>query len=292
MYEIPEYKKIPVIIDTDAACEADDPFAIVQGLLSPKLRVKAILAEHFRAPASVQKSYDEIRTILDAMNMDVPVFMGQEGPLSEDRAVSPAAECIIKEARNLPEGKLYVLCQGAISNVAMALKTAPDIQDRLIIVWIGTHGTKEDYVPFREFNAGNDVDAANLVLSSGTEIWLIPSYVYTTVNVGLSELECKVSPCGKIGRHLFDQMIRYNLSDEAVWTKGESWSLGDSPAIGVALNPDCGHYTYEEAPFVREDTASLKKEGNPLIRVYQDVDSRYILEDFFAKLRLFSDRNA
>ena len=29
LFGVPEYKKIRVIIDTDAACEADDPFAIV-----------------------------------------------------------------------------------------------------------------------------------------------------------------------------------------------------------------------------------------------------------------------
>ena len=29
MIKIPDEKKIRVIIDTDAACEADDPFAIV-----------------------------------------------------------------------------------------------------------------------------------------------------------------------------------------------------------------------------------------------------------------------
>ena len=40
MFDIPEYKKIRVIIDADAACEADDPFAIVQALLSPKLIAK------------------------------------------------------------------------------------------------------------------------------------------------------------------------------------------------------------------------------------------------------------
>ena len=60
MISIPDAKKIRVIIDTDAACEADDPFAIVQALLSPKLIVKGILAEHFNEPGSVRKSYDEI----------------------------------------------------------------------------------------------------------------------------------------------------------------------------------------------------------------------------------------
>ena len=55
MITIPENKKIRVIIDTDAACEADDPFAIVQVLLSPKLVVKGILAEHFNEDDSVRK---------------------------------------------------------------------------------------------------------------------------------------------------------------------------------------------------------------------------------------------
>ncbi len=59
-FTIPDYKKIRVIIDTDAACEADDPFAIVHGLLSPKLIVKGIVAEHFKEAGSMERSYDEI----------------------------------------------------------------------------------------------------------------------------------------------------------------------------------------------------------------------------------------
>ena len=79
LYDVPEYKKIRVIIDTDAACEADDPYAIVQALLSPKLIVKGILAEHFREEGSMERSYQEILTILDCMDIhNVPAFRGQE----------------------------------------------------------------------------------------------------------------------------------------------------------------------------------------------------------------------
>jgi hypothetical protein len=83
-------------------------------------------------------------------------------------------------------------------------------------------------------------------------------------------------------------MVNYNLSENAGWTQGESWSLGASPAIAAAINPDCGHYRYEKAPFINEDTSSAEEAGNPVIRVYRDVDTRYILEDFFAKLQLFA----
>ena len=70
LFDVPQYKKLRVIIDTDAACEADDPFAIAQALMSPKLMVKGILAEHFAAEGSVQRSYDEVLTILDAMDIE------------------------------------------------------------------------------------------------------------------------------------------------------------------------------------------------------------------------------
>jgi len=68
MYRIPEEKKIRVIVDTDAACEADDPFAIAHALMSPKLIVKGITAVHFAEEGSAEKSLQEIRTILEAMD--------------------------------------------------------------------------------------------------------------------------------------------------------------------------------------------------------------------------------
>ena len=176
------------------------------------------------------------------------------------------------------------MLRGAITNVAVAIKKCPEILDRMTIVWIGTHGLAQ--VPWREFNSGNDVAAANYILSHAKNLWLIPSNVYVTITVGLAELQQKVFPCGKIGRHLFENMITYNNSPAAGWTKGECWSLGDSPAIGVALNPDCGHYIEHEAPFINEDTSSSFGKGNPKIKIYTDIDSRYLLEDFFAKLSL------
>ena len=295
MIRIPDEKKIRVIIDTDAACEADDPFAIVQALLSPKLIVKGILAEHFNEKDSVQKSYDEIMTILDAMDLNVPVFMGEKDSVDVvgwPESVSEAADFIISEAMKDDPKPLYILCQGAITNLAAALHRKPAIKDRIRIIWIGTHGVSDKPAPFREFNAGNDVTAANYVLESGADVWLVPSDVYTTITVGLAELKLKVLPCGRIGKHLYENMIDYNLSPRAGWTQGESWSLGDSPAIAIALNPACGKYVYTQAPHVGEDTSSSSRPGNPVIRVYKSVDSRYILEDFFAKLQLFAAEKA
>ena len=291
-FDVPDYKKIRVIIDTDAACEADDPFAIVHALLSPKLIVKGIIAEHFNEAGSSERSYCEIRTILNKMDMRVPIFMGLEGPVESENSEfskNEAVSFITEEAMREDDKPLFILCQGAITNVAAAIKANPDILDRITVIWIGTHGEAPCVAPFREFNAGNDIDAANYVLSSGANLWLVPSQVYTTINIGIAEIQRRIRPCGRIGEHLFDQLVRYNLSKFAGWTKGESWSLGDLPAIAIALNPDCGHFKMAKAPKVAADTSSEICEENPEIRIYTDVDSRYILEDMIAKLELFAD---
>lgn len=298
LYDVPEYKKIRVIIDTDAACEADDPFAIVQALLSPKLIVKGILAEHFNAPGSMEKSYQEILTILDCMGMDKELALhGQEGPSGicaesgrpAGEELSEGVQFLIREAMKEEEHPLYVLCQGAITNVAVAMKACPEIIGRMTVIWIGTHGEAPHEAPFREFNAGNDMEAANYVLSCGGDVWVVPSTVYTTITIGIAEIQRRILPCGKIGEHLFWNLVNYNNSEGAGWTKGESWSLGDSPAIALALNPDCGRFKYVPAPIVAEDTSSLvaKTGERPLVKMYTDVDSRYILEDLIAKLELF-----
>jgi len=106
------------------------------------------------------------------------------------------------------------------------------------------------------------------------------------VRIGLAELQKKVYPCGEIGKHLFENMAQYNNSEYADWTKGESWALGDSPAVGVALDENCGDYEYREAPVINDDTSYTFENGRRLIRVYKSVDSRYILEDFMSKLEL------
>ncbi len=169
----------------------------------------------------------------------------------------------------------------------MALKKEPAIAERMTVIWIGTHGTAYGPAPFREFNAGNDIEAANLVLQSSVGLWLVPSYVYTTVTIGIAEIRRRIAPCGRIGAHLYENLMTYNHSEGAGWTQGESWSLGDSPAAALAINPGCGRFETAPAPFVEEDTSSAERPGNRSIRIYKDVDSRYILEDFIAKLELF-----
>ena len=132
----------------------------------------------------------------------------------------------------------------------------------------------------------NDPAAANFVLQSDAPVWQVPSNVYGSIRVGIAELQERVRPCGPGGRYLFDQLAEYNASPAADWNMGESWSLGDSPSVAAVLNPRCGKVSLQKVREVREDTSyGIGIPGVREILVYRDMDSRYLLEDFFAKLR-------
>lgn len=287
-YEVPEYKKIRVIVDTDAACEADDPFAIAQALMTKKFDIRGIFAEQFGEPETTARSYDEIKTVLACMDMDVPVFMGEEGNLHmvQGKPLSPAAKFLIEEALRKDERPLYVLCLGAITNVARAMTECPEIAKNMTVLWIAGQDMDRPNPDLREFNSGNDIEAANLVLQSGVELWLIPIPAYGSMRISLAEIQRRIYPCGKIGRHLFENMVQYNLGPCAGWTAGESWALGDNPAVGLAMDPACGTFTLRHAPTVNPDTTCTENPAAPLIRVYDRVDSRFILEDMMCKLEL------
>ena len=78
-FDCPEHKKIRVIVNTDAKNEADDQFAIVHALLSPKFNVKGLIAAQFgerRTTESMQESYDECVKITSLMHSEVKTYKG------------------------------------------------------------------------------------------------------------------------------------------------------------------------------------------------------------------------
>ena len=282
-FQVPDEKKCRVFIDSDTACEADDPYAIAYALTSPKLLVRGIAAEHFAQPGSMAKSLAAARRVVGALHMDTPVYAGQEGP--DDPAVSEGVARMIEEAMREDPHPLYILCMGALTNMARALREKPEIASRITVVTIGGHPYDEE-IPWREFNFGNDPAAANAVLQSAAPVWQIPSDVYGSIRVGITELQERVRPLGEIGAYLFEQLAEYNASPAAAWNTGESWSLGDSPSVAAVLNPRCGRTTQRKVRLVREDTGyGPEVPGVREITVYRDMDSRYLLEDFYAKLK-------
>ncbi|WP_062946761.1 nucleoside hydrolase [Brachybacterium sp. sponge] len=282
-----------VIIDTDAKNEADDQFAIVHALLSETLDVRGLIAAHFgteRSDTSMLDSRAEIDLLLEHLGRsDVRVENGAADPLPDETiaADSPGARLIVEEARREGEGPLQIAFLGPLTDMAAALLLDPGIAETdTTVIWIGGPGYGERETGDRsEFNLRNDIVAANVVFRSGIRIWQVPRTSYVMTSVGYAELEEKVRPCGELGAYLVDQLIDWN----ATWHREpiEHRALGDSPAIGLMLNPMGGQFRTVPAPTFGAEGGLLPGTGGT-VRVCELYDGRYLLEDMFAKLRRFA----
>ncbi len=299
------YPELRVIDDTDFACEADDPFATAQILLTSKFDVKAITAANYLHQAdSVENSYNKILEMLDIMGIrdEVTVLRGSLPMRSEtDYDWSEASDYIVEEAMKDDPRPLFVCVQGAITNVAVALLTEPAIAKRMHVIWIGG-------APYpaggNEFNLSNDVIAARVVMNSEVGLWQVTAKAYSSMRVSFTELYEKVYPCGKLGKWLCEQMWNVNKhvgelraagkmpqhpSDPISYAHygcGEMWSLGDNPVAGLMLNCQKHDQTIMGAPYINDDSTYTLRPDNPRkIAVYNTVDAHFILNDLFAKLR-------
>ncbi|MBQ3668032.1 MAG: nucleoside hydrolase [Clostridia bacterium] len=238
-------RHVDMVLDTDAYNETDDQFAIAYALHAPeKLDVKALYAAPFfnersSGPADgMEKSYGEIKRILELSNMEKPVFRGSECYL-EDEATpvsSPAASDLCSRAKAYsPENPLYVLAIGAITNIASALIMSPEIADKIVVVWLGGHSL--EWPDNAEFNCRQDVAAARVVFGSGAPLIMLPCMGVVSA-FAASGPELKYWLSGK--NALCDFLVGNCTSAADEYAKGRVWSrvIWDVTTVGWLLGGD------------------------------------------------------
>ncbi|KAA9108160.1 nucleoside hydrolase [Microbacterium rhizomatis] len=285
-----------VIIDSDVANEADDQFAVVHALLSPTLDIRGIIPAHFgtqRTRESMRASRDELERLLDLMDRTgtVPIADGAPHALASRREPidSPGARLIIDEARRGDAGPLFVAFLGPLTDMATALLLAPDIaRTETTVIWIGgpPYGDREYAGTWPEFNLRNDIAAANVVFGSGIAVWQVPSNIYRLTAVGYAELRRRVEPHGAIGAHLAQGVVDFNTAHHPVPV--ESRALGDSPAIALMLDPHSASFRRQPPVRFTANGAYEAADVGGEIRVVEQIDVRFFLEDMFAKIAEFA----
>lgn len=298
-FDVPDLKKIRMIVYTDCKNEADDQYALAHHLMTPKFIVKGIVGGHFNLNPqeygeghTAQASVDEVHKVLKLMEVDdmFSVYKGAEYPLVDENTPqeSDGADFIIQEAMKDDPHPLFIACQGGITDLASAILKKPEICKRMTAIWIGGGVYPEGGF---EFNLKQDIAAANILMKSEMAVWQIPMNVYKQMSVTLAELQLQVKPCGEIGKYLFEQMVEFNnkCAEVSHWPHGEIWGLGDSPTVGVLLEESEKTDIYDvlPAPCIRyEDMKYTYEAKNRDIRVYKQVNARTTLNDFFAKMKL------
>lgn len=273
-------RRMRVVIDTDAANEIDDAFAIAWALRCPdQLDVAGLYATawsfahrradwmaRFGAPADaapfnppdvgMRRSFDAIHAVLD--HLDEPgtppraaafrdkVFHGCAGYLgSLDQPLrADAVDHLIATAReHPPEGEpLYVVALGCLTNVTSALLLAPDLVDRVVVVWTSGFPSQAPWIN-HSFNLEQDMLASQWLLDSGVPHVYLPGYhVGAQLRFSLPDMQQHLAGAGRMGdwlHHLYTHNPLWPALGRERIDPGEvySWTIWDIINIAWLLEP-------------------------------------------------------
>ncbi|MBP6902805.1 MAG: nucleoside hydrolase [Burkholderiaceae bacterium] len=283
---------VRVIVDNDFAGDPDGLFALAHQWLSPTARTVLVTSSALDArlaalagePAgrTAAKGRDQVLQLARAgkLGLPCPVLAGAEGFGVGAAQVSPAARAIVDEALRDDPLPLWLTCGGPLTNVAAALRLAPQIAPRLTLVWIGgaLDGRGEP-----EYNLATDVEAARQVLwQPGLAVRVVPREAYRQLTLSVAELEADLRPISALGDWLHGRYLQL----PPFLQLGPTVTLGDSALVQAAVLDRQGPLrpVPAQALLPRPDGAAT---GMPReLLLCERIEARAVIADLLAKLRL------
>ena len=286
LYKKDDKERINVILDTDTYNECDDQFALSYMLLSQdRFNIEAITVAPYHHDNDIsieegqEKSYQEILKICNWLNFDTKnkVFKGSNGYIENGyNETNEAVEKIIEITRK--NEKTYIMAIGAITNVALATKKAPDIINKIKIIWLGGH------CPIcnnnQEFNFRQDVQAIKEIFESKVDLTIIPCKgVASNLKISIYELEHylkgKSELCNYLCSRFYDDEIHGIQTRRVIW---------DISVIAYLINKDWFEEKELDCPEINKDLSYTFNKNDRKIKFVTYLDSDKIYNDLFNKL--------
>ena len=290
-------KRIRAVIDSDAATEIDDHFAISYALCAKdKIDVQAVIAAPFfkftvaSPEEGMTNSYHAIVKLFDLLEEEhrgkvfkgAPRFM----PDRNTPVDTEGARKIIELARKAKEDGevLYIIAIAALTNVASAFLLAPDIIDCCTLVWLGGNAI-EWHGDNNEYNLRGDLAASQLIFDCGVPLVQFPCQMVTDHLITTEhELAVRCEGCGKVGRHLYE----YSASEMKRWGN-ESRVIWDIITVAYFCVPEAFDSIIRPTPVLNSDkswdTSDLER---PSMRYIYSVRRDPVFKDMYDRLRKFA----
>ncbi len=285
-----------IILDTDISNEVDDQFALCYLIKSlDKFNLQAITIAPFEksgyAPVKTlmegtELSYNTAGKILDMLKVGEYKRIIYKGAVSytfESKELNPATCKIIELAK--ANEHTTIIAIGAITNVALAIYHAPEIVNKINVIWLGGNSflsEKND-----EYNFRQDVEAVRIVFNSKVPLVVIPCRnVASNLSTTIYELEHYLAKQGDIGRYLCEifKNCKKAYRKEPNDNIGESKTLWDLSAVAYLINKDWFKTQEISCPDIIDDTSYKFTTGKHKITFVNDLNRHEIYKDFFIKM--------
>jgi len=296
-------EKIRVILDTDANNELDDQHAIAYMLLNGQaFDVEGLTVNRTNNGGDINEQAAEAERIVKLCGLypELQVHKGASGSFNEikdrldasDFDGAEAVNLIIKRSLVESDRKLVLLPVGKLTNIALALKKAPEISAKVKIVWLGSN-----YPNPGEYNQVNDEPALNYILNSDVEFEIaLVRYAEPsgTDAVRVTPEDIKRNMPGKgprasapiTGRHggAFSTFGDYSVNlFEHIDLHGDppSRALFDMAAVAIVKNPDWATAKSIPAPILKNSKWQDRPDNPRKIVLWENFDSKRIIDDFY-----------
>ena len=247
----------------------------------------------------MELSYQEILVVCEKLGIDFThkIFRGADRYLeSYDAPVkSEAAAHLVETAMTASaESPLYVLAIGAPTNVASALLLAPEICERVVVVWTAGYPSVITGIAQESFNMEQDMLASQLLFDCGIPLVYLPGFhVGAQLGLSLPEMRAWVKGKGAIGDYLYwlytnnPHFPFLGLSGHF----GRSWIIWDLINIAWLIEPGWVPSRLIDAPVLGADRRwrRLASPGH-LMREGLDISRDEIFRDFLQKLAAAAER--
>jgi inosine-uridine nucleoside N-ribohydrolase len=271
-----------LLIDADTANEIDDLYAIARALLADEADIVGLSSaqwHHRLAPENtVQQSQQLNRDILRLMDrLDVPHPLGAEMIVGKpwggtEPRDSPAAQLMIREARNTPDGEtLTIASLGAATNLASAIQLAPDIVPKVACYVLGGRFFADRQVwDKNEFNVRNDLNAANILFNTeGLELHVMPINILFDFTFRRDAVMERLAGQGGVWDYLAARWLSHSPNSE-------TWIMWDVALIQALLRPELA---------TQGRFATPPENAQRTIHVYTSVDEAAMRADWWSTAR-------
>lgn len=243
----------PVILDCDPG--HDDAVAIL--LAARHFEVLGITT--VAGNASVDLTTLNARRIVDLAGLPIPVARGCAAPLVQPPAhareihgpsgldgyefppprapveARHAVDFLIDTVRSR-EG-VTIIATGPLTNLAVALRAAPDIAGRIReISLMGGSVTIGNVTPAAEFNVWFDPEASAAVFQSGVPLWMCGLNATRQAGLGGEDL-ARLEGLGTHAARVIASLLRYYLRRQQEAAGAERAPLHDPCAVAILLDP-------------------------------------------------------